>query len=223
MPSVKESKMALKPCLLSSGFLCLIACISLNSNADSTELPSPWQHQDIGTVTVTGTATAAGDAFTLKGTLDIWGTSDGCHFAWQRLNGDGEIVARVLSVEPTQNHAKGGVAIRESLDPDARHATMVNTPTDGTQFLVREEKSGKTTSQKTGLNKGKAPYWVKLVRAGDTITGFESLDGKEWAQTGTTMLKLPESVYVGLVASSHVQDKTCAVSFDRVNVIVNSK
>src|SRR4051812_37879948 len=162
------------------------------------ELPSPWKHQDIGAVTVSGSAGAADDVITLQGTLDIWGTSDGCHFAWQPLKGDGEIVARVLSVEPTQNHAKGGVATRESLDAEARHASMVNTPTDGTQFLVREEKSGKTTSQKTGLNKGKAPYWVKLVRAGDKLTGFESLDGKEWVQTGTSMLKLPETVFVGL-------------------------
>jgi hypothetical protein len=215
--------MSFKRHLPASAFIVVVACVSLNSNADSAELPSPWRHQDIGNVTVTGSATAVGDVFTLKGTLDIWGTSDGCHFAWQPLKGDGEIVARVLSVEPTQNHAKGGVATRESLDAEARHASMVNTPTDGTQFLVREEKSGKTTSQKTGLNKGKAPYWVKLVRAGDKLTGFESLDGKEWVQTGTSMLKLPETVFVGLVASSHVQDKTCAASFDRVNVIVNSK
>jgi len=126
--------------------------------ASSADLPSPWKHQDIGAVTVAGGANVGDDVITLKGTRDIWGTSDGCHFAWQQLKSDGEIVARVLSVEPTQNHAKGGVAIRESLDPDARHATMVHTPTDGTQFLVREEKGGKTTSQKTGLNKRKATY-----------------------------------------------------------------
>jgi hypothetical protein len=191
--------------------------------ASSAELPSPWKHQDIGAVTVPGGAGVRDGVITLKGTLDIWSTSDGCHFAWQQLKGDGEIVARVLSVEPTQNHAKDGVAIRESLDPDARHATMVSTPTDGTQFLVREEKGGKTTSQKTGLNKGKAPYWVKLVRTGDMLTGFESLDGREWVQTGTATIKLPETVYIGLVASSHVQDKLCASSFDHVRVIVNSK
>jgi len=191
--------------------------------AGSADLPSPWKHQDIGAVTVPGDAGVGDDVITLKGTLDIWGTSDGCHFAWQQLKSDGEIVARVLSVERTQNHAKGGVAIRESLDPDARHATMVNTPTDGTQFLVREEKGGKTASQKTGLNKGKAPYWVKLARTGDMLMGFESLDGKEWVQTGTAKIKLPETIYVGLVASSHLQDKLCAASFDHVRVIVNSK
>jgi len=201
----------------------MIACISLIPHADSSELPLPWQHKDIGTVTVTGSASAADGVITLKGTLDIWGTNDGCHFAWQPLKGDGEIVARVLSVEETQNHAKGGVTIRESLAADARHATMVDTPMDGTQFLVREESGGKTTVQRTDLNKGTMPYWVKLVRAGDKLSGYESVDGRKWVQTGSATLKLPETVYIGLVASSHLKDRLCTAAFDKVTITTNSK
>lgn len=58
-------------------------------------LPSPWKHQDVGAVPLPGTASAADGVFTLRGALDIWGTNDGCHFAWQPLKGDGAIVARV--------------------------------------------------------------------------------------------------------------------------------
>src|SRR4051812_28530079 len=129
---------------LSFAVLGVVAFISMLGTAGSAELPESWQHQDIGKVTVTGSASAVDGVFTLKGSLDIWGSNDGCHFASHPLKGDGEIVVRVLSVEPTQNHAKGGVAIRESLAADARHATMVDTPTDGTQFLLREEAGGKT-------------------------------------------------------------------------------
>jgi hypothetical protein len=201
----------------------VLGCVFLIRQAQSADLPSPWQHKDIGAVTVAGSANTSDGAFRLQGTLDIWGTSDGCHFAWQPLKGDGEIVARVLSIEQTNNHAKGGVAIRESLAADARHATMVDTPTDGTQFLVREENGGKTTVQRTSFNKGKMPYWVKLVRAGDKLTGHESVDDKEWVQTGSAALKLPETVYIGLVASSHVQDKLCTAAFDNVTVTTGSK
>ena len=190
--------------------------------ADAPALPSPWQHQDIGAVTLAGSASAAGDVFTLKGTLDIWGMSDGCHFAWQTLKGDGSIVARVLSVE-LSGHAKGALAIRESVDAGSRHATMCVTPTDGSQFLVRAETGAITTVQKTGLNKGTMPYWLKLVRAGDQLTGYESTDGKEWTQTGTTMLKLPESVLIGLTASSHLKDTLCTVPFDHVTVTPGAK
>jgi hypothetical protein len=200
-----------------------ITCATHAPCANPAELASPWQHKDIGAVTVAGGASASDGVVTLKGTLDIWGTNDGCHFAWQPLKGDGEIVARVLSIEQTQNHAKGGVAIRESLAADARHATMVDTPADGTQFLVREENGGKTTVQRTSINKGTMPYWVKLVRAGDKLTGYESVDGKEWVQTGAATLKLPEAIYIGLVASSHQQDKLCTATFDKVTVTTTSK
>lgn len=206
-----------------AAILGLSVAVVLVRAADSATLPAPWQHQDIGAVSVAGSANAAAGVFTLKGTLDLWGTSDGCHFAWQTLKGDGAIVARVLSVEKTQNHAKGGVAIRSSLAADAPQVSMVDTPTDGAQFLVREKEGGATTSQKTGLNKGTMPYWVKLVRAGEKLTGFESTDGKTWTQTGTVMLKLPETVHIGLVASSHQKDTLCAAAFDHVSVTKGGK
>jgi len=203
--------------------VCMAACFGTVWRAQASDLPSPWQHQDIGAVEVGGNASSADGVITLNGTLDIWGTSDGSHFAWQTLKGDGQIVARLLSIEHTQNHAKGGVAIRESLAPDARHATMVDTPVDGTQFLVREQAGGKTTVQRTNLHRETMPYWVKLVRAGDQFTGYESLDGQKWVQTGTATMKLPESVYVGLVASSHLKDRLCSASFDKVTITASSK
>ena len=203
---------------LASASLGLAASFPSLRAAESSALPPPWQHQDIGAVTVAGAASVTKGVFSLSGTLDIWGQNDGCHFAWQPLKGNGTIIARVLSVEPTQNHAKGGVAVRESLAADARHVTLVDTPTDGAQFLVREQPGGVTTSKKSGLNKAVMPYWVKLVREGDTFTGYESTDGRVWVQIGSTTLKLPETVHLGLVASSHQKDKLCAATFDHVAV-----
>jgi regulation of enolase protein 1 (concanavalin A-like superfamily) len=200
-----------------------LAFALLAREATAADLPPPWQHQDIGPVTVPGAARATDGVFTLQGTLDIWGATDGCHFAWQKLNGDVTIVARVLSVENTQGHAKGGLAIRQSLAADSKQASMVDTPADGTQFLSREEAGGKTMSQKTALNKGVMPYWVKLVRQGDKFTGYESTDGREWTQTGTATIKMADEIYIGLVASSHVKDKLCEAAFDNVSIGKDSK
>jgi regulation of enolase protein 1 (concanavalin A-like superfamily) len=205
----------LKPLFLLFSFF-LVAC-------SSKDLPSPWQSQDIGAISVPGNASELKGVFILSGTLDIWGTSDGCHYTWQKLEGDGTIIARVLSVEKTQNHAKGGLAIRESFESGSRHATLVVTPTDGTQFLSRVKESGVTTSQKTGLNKGAMPYWLKLVRHGNNLTGFESTNGKDWTQTGTISIPFPENLFIGLVASSHQKDKLCAVAFDHVSLNLPSK
>src|SRR4051794_36509259 len=103
--------------------------------AEPATLPTPWQHQDIGAVQVKGDAKFNDHVFTISGTLDTWGTNVGFHFVWQSMRGDGEIIARVLTVENTFNHAKAGVMIREALTTDSKHAKACVTPVDGTQFL----------------------------------------------------------------------------------------
>ncbi|MBI5384101.1 MAG: hypothetical protein HZA90_05380 [Verrucomicrobia bacterium] len=186
--------------------------------ADSPSLPAGWQHQDIGPVEVKGNTRFESGVFTLEGTLDTWGTNDGFHFVWQPWRGDGQIVARVLTVQNTQNHAKAGVMFRESLAADARHAQACVTPVDGTQFLTRVESGGKTTSAKTGADKGKLPYWVKLVRIGETFSGFESADGEKWTLIGSTNVAMSAQVCVGLTTSSHQKTNLCQATLDKVAV-----
>ena len=203
---------------LSLSFVSIFALVQIVHAAEADALPSPWHSEDIGTVQVKGSATSENGTFTVKGTLDTWGTNDGFHFVWQRLRGDGQIVARVLTVENTMAHAKGGVMFRDSLAANAKHAEACVTPTDGAQFLARTETGEKTASFHTGQNKGKLPYWVKLVRAGDKVSGFESADGEAWSLVGSTNVTLGGEIYAGVVASSHMKDKLCTATFDKVTV-----
>jgi Tol biopolymer transport system component len=177
-----------------------------------------WLHRDIGAVVVAGDARRRDGVHTITGTLDIWGKADGFHFVHQPLDGDGTIVARVTGVENTNEHAKAGVMIRESLDPGARHATMVVTPVDGTQFLRRKEPAGLTTNTNPGRNRGTLPYWVKLVRSGDTFRAYESVDGKDWMPAGTDTVAMGKQVHIGLVASSHQPRVTNTVTLDHVTI-----
>jgi hypothetical protein len=51
---------------------------------------------------VAGSASYASGTFTLKGSgADIGGTADAFHYVYQPLTGDGEIVARVASLQNT--------------------------------------------------------------------------------------------------------------------------
>jgi hypothetical protein len=169
-------------------------------------------------VAVKGGARLADGTFTITGTLDIWAKADGFHFVYRPLDGDGQVVARVTAVENTNNHAKAGVMIREALDPGARHATMVVTPVDGTQFLRRKEAGGLTTNTNPHRDRGKLPYWVKLVRKGDEFSAYESPDGQEWFLAGTDTVAMGRRVFVGLVASSHQAKVTNTSTLDHVEV-----
>jgi ABC-type transport system involved in multi-copper enzyme maturation permease subunit len=50
---------------------------------------------------------------------------------------------------------------------------------------------------------GTDPRWLRLTRVGDTITGYESADGKSWTKLGTAALPGPgRDVEVGMFATS---------------------
>jgi hypothetical protein len=54
-----------------------------------------------------------------------------------------------------------------------------------------------------GRQRGNRPRWLRLTRAGDAITAYESSDGATWREVGTVELDdLPQTVEVGMFATS---------------------
>src|SRR6185436_1363797 len=76
----------------------------------------PWQSQDIGTVGIAGATSPLSSGFQVTASgNDIWDLADAFRFVYKPLSGDGEIVAQVDSLDPTDAWAKAGVMIRETL------------------------------------------------------------------------------------------------------------
>jgi len=178
-------------------------------------LPSPWLTQDVGPVQAQGTAAYAASTFTIEGSgSDIGGSKDEFRYVYQPADGDCTIVAKVLSVEKTDNNAKAGVLIRETLATDSRHAAVLVTPSNGIQFKTRSTTGGSTsTKTKNGLT---APYWVKFVRSGSTFTGYYSPDGATWTSMGSVTISMGQSVYIGLGVNSHKDGTLCTGTLDNV-------
>src|SRR5204863_9349130 len=108
------------------------------SGGVSPSVPPPWHSQDVGSPGAAGSAGAAGGTYTLEGSgADIWGTADAFHFVWQTLSGDGEIIARVGSLDNTNAWAKAGLMVRDGLDAGAMQASVVVTPSNGITFQRR--------------------------------------------------------------------------------------
>jgi hypothetical protein len=148
---------------------------------------------------------------------DIWGTADSFQYGHQPLNGNGQIVARVLGMEGTTNGwAKAGVMIRETLDPHSRQAMLVGTVSNGLAFQWRAEPGGASGS--TGGSLGTAPCWVKLIRYGNFVMGYESKDGVDWQLVDWQMVEMSQQVYAGVVVSSHDETSASTARFDHVQV-----
>ncbi len=178
-------------------------------------LPAPWQTRDIGAVAAAGGASYASNTFTVVGSgADIWGTADEFRYVYQTGTGDCDIRARVVNVQNTNPWAKAGVMIRETLNPNARHAMVVVTPGNGVAFQRRTSTGGNSSNtQVTGLT---APYWVRLTRTGRTFRAYRSPDGVTWTQIGSVNITMSSTVYIGLPVTSHNDGTLGTAVFDNV-------
>jgi len=160
--------------------------------------------EPVGTYTMTGSG------------ADIWETSDEFHYAYKRLSGVGTIQAKVLSIDNTNEYAKTGVMIRDTLDADSAHAMVVIHAGGGVAFQ-RRVTTGAITAEdnEAGIT---APVWVKLERtAGSMFTGWYSTDGTTWQPLGAPeLIPMALDVYIGLPLSSHDVALTCQAELSDV-------
>jgi regulation of enolase protein 1 (concanavalin A-like superfamily) len=148
--------------------------------------------------------------------VDIWGTSDQFRFVYQQLNGDGTIVARVDSLQGADPWAKAGVMIRASLATNAANAVALVSAGHGVAFQWRSQ-AGASSAITLGPTVG-APQWVKLTRAGTTVTSYSSPDGGTWQKVGSVTVALGQTAYAGLAVTSHVAGGTATGVFSQVAV-----
>ncbi|MGH7953999.1 MAG: hypothetical protein ACREFE_19060, partial [Limisphaerales bacterium] len=138
------------------------------------------------------------------------------HFAAAPLTGDGQIVARVTSMQYTDPWAKAGVMFRENFSPGSKHAFVAVIAGGGSAFQWRpaENKASRNTDGPSAL----APYWVKLVRAGDTFSGYVSADGKNWKRVDSATIPMSKKIYVGLALTAHSNSTLNSSLFDNVSI-----
>ncbi len=180
-------------------------------------LPAPWTTADIGAVSPAGSATHedGSGVWTVKGSgADIWGTADAFRFVSQPLAGDGEIVARVASIQNVDAWTKAGVMMRETAAAGSAHAAMFASWQKGTAFQ-RRPATGAASLSTAGVNTA-APYWVKMTRVGDVFTAFTSPDGLVWTQVGTETIAMAGTIEVGLAVTSHRSGALATATFDNV-------
>jgi regulation of enolase protein 1 (concanavalin A-like superfamily) len=146
---------------------------------------------------------------------DIWNGTDAFRFVYQRLSGDGTIVARVTGVQAVASWTKAAVMIRESLSPGSPNAAMLVSAAKGLSFQRRLTAGASTTAT---LSPGAAPAWVRLTRSGTTITAYRSGDGSAWTLVDKTTISMARDVLVGLAVSSHVYGRLANATFTNVSV-----
>lgn len=184
-------------------------------------LPSPWQNTDVGNTGAAGSAGSVNGAFVVSGAGDeVGGSYDQFHYVYQPLAGDGQMIARIASIENGGPNTKAAVVIRETVDgwPPAREAIVGVRPENGAFFAARAE-----PQTDAALTQGPAvapPQWVKLVRRGNVFTGSVSTDGSAWSEVGRATIAMGQNVFIGIAAGGKTFGQLATSTFDNVQVSV---
>jgi hypothetical protein len=144
-------------------------------------LPSGWSAQNLGNYAMPGAVTydQASSTFTVSNVsfyYDYGHSSQQYELAYQTLQGDGTIIAKVNSWQQWKNWGNSpgqtGLTIRNTLDPDSTYAIAAYTSS--------------------------STPWLKLVRSGSTFTTYSSANGTTWTSTGSSALSMNATAYIGL-------------------------
>jgi hypothetical protein len=187
-------------------------------------LGSSFLDQDIGSVGITGTASYSSTTkiFTVGGSgTDVWSNNDSFNYLYQPVVGDGEIIAQVANIQntdPGTGWSKAGVMIRQNTNPDSPNVFMAASFGQGTTFQRRVSSGGITT-----LTTGNTANWVRLVRSGNTFTGYVSNDGQNWTLVDSTSIDMGSgTIYVGLAVTAHNNTALNTATFSNVGITIGS-
>jgi regulation of enolase protein 1 (concanavalin A-like superfamily) len=201
--------------------LAVFCVLAFNSVSAQAQVPGPWTATDVGAPALTGSATAANGVFQIDAAgAGLWGTQDQFQFVYQEISGDVDIRARVDSIYRVHKGSRGGVMIRASLAANAAKAHTFVAAHDGIAFHHRKS-TGAVHTTKNGPY-GKPPNWVRLVRTGNLVTSYTSVNGSSWTLIGSQTITLNAKAYVGLAVSSQVSGVRTSVKVSNVSVATAS-
>ncbi len=147
------------------------------------------------------------------------GVADTYEFVHRALTRDGTVTAEITSLagvtatnasnvqeSPSASHpglaswAKAGLLLTPSTTQGSAYAAVMATGSHGIRFQYDFTHD---TPGVAGTVTTSTPRWLRLVRSGDTITGYASTNGQHWTEVGSADLTgLPATVQVGLFATS---------------------
>jgi hypothetical protein len=138
---------------------------------------------------------------------------DAFTFVHQPVGADGSITARVAGLHGTghvspplgfgpplsiQPWAKAGLMIKASTRPGAPYAAVMLTGSHG--IRMQDGFSHDLAGPAAAASQAR---WLRLTRAGDTITGWASATGSAWTEVGTVRVAgLPATAQAGIFVTS---------------------
>lgn len=198
--------------------------------------------EDIGTPAAPGFAASSvpgSYVFYASGNAgDPYADSDLLTFGHSTVVGDFDKRVKIIdiqSTEPTDNWARGGLLARTSLETSARAVALVAGNPSGANIVggLSRADEGKTSEGGSGWNWVGRTYpgvktalpnqWLRLRRVGNSFFYYVGVNGQDWSLVGKKFMNdLPDTLEVGLFASSSKDDSLASVAYENYSDVVLS-
>ncbi|MBV9550187.1 MAG: hypothetical protein JO256_11000, partial [Alphaproteobacteria bacterium] len=206
-------------CLLGSAIF-----LALTVAAAAEPLGQFADHRDIGNPRHPGTASYDAKTGTYRitgGGQNMWAKHDDFHYAWKKMSGNVRATVDVTFVSPSPPpgspgviHRKGGIVLRQDLDPDSAYADVLRMGNHQLSLQYREKKGDET--HLIWINTA-AQGSVRLEKIGDYVyLSVPGADGKLHHAGGSFKLHITGPYYIGLGVCPHDDNKTETMDFRNV-------
>ena len=177
-------------------------------NVNYTDSVGDWQTMDIGEATMPGSYSYHDGQYTVKSSgligagnefnvMDGDEGTDAFSFMYKQADTNSVISASIDSVSKLNNNCVSGIMVRDELT-ETSDFVMLNYEHEkggaGLSFVYRL--NGKYN--KKFLRIAELPRYVKLVKVGNTVTGFHSPNGVDWEYFDTVEMNFSGTDYAGL-------------------------
>jgi regulation of enolase protein 1 (concanavalin A-like superfamily) len=210
---------------------------SLGLLALGLSLPAPaaipgWTDKSVNTSAAGSASADASGIWTVQGSGDqMWGQSDGFHFVFKPLVGDGSVTTRLLKAQDADG-VKIGVMIRDVVDdPGSKTITLQRSGGGlGGESVLRVISGDVAGGEGDRMGKDRKmcpdgdanlfppsqlPIWLKIERRGDTFTPYASADGAAWVPVGRAQrIKMGNSISAGVFVCAGSDGTLQSATFD---------
>jgi ABC-type transport system involved in multi-copper enzyme maturation permease subunit len=139
--------------------------------------------------------------------------NDNFYLVHKKLTGDGRLTVDLRSLtgvadtgiggkpaKGVQPWAKAGIIMKESLTQGSPYAAVMATGGHGVRMQYDYTHD---TAGPSGKASKDSSHWLRLVRSGDSLTGYASTDGSRWTKVDSVKLPgLTHTVQAGFFAAS---------------------
>ena len=193
------------------------SCVAEVFLGEGTDLPSPWANTNVSNAGGQAVYSSCSEKFVVSTYGPTLPNNDKQHSVYQEICGNAaEIIVRV---EEISNLGWAGIEIREDLSPNARKVA-VKTQLNNLVFRVTRKESGGFAQTMPMIRPQNR--WLKLIRYGNFILGYSSINGSSWQNALTIYFPFEDCAYLGFFAESPNAATMATAVFDKVSVYQGS-